>query len=134
MNKQNFRSSDNHTRGSLVVITFGNLHKFRSLINTIRIYFNILSTLCQHVYKYYQIFYYTHVKHTPLLIVSTCIIDYMLLHDLCIKMGESERINITSVNNTSNVDEGLYTLHPRGVLVSCLSLLRVNMDERMLVP
>ena len=49
-------------------------------------------------------------------------------------MGESEKINITSINNTSNIDEGLYILHPRGVLVCSLSLLRVNMDVRTLVP
>ena len=46
--------------------------------------------------------------------------NFILLYDLYFKMGESERINITSINNTSNIDEGLYIyITPPGC--SCLS-------------
>ena len=53
------------------------------------------------------------VINTPYYIIC---IDFSLLYYLYIKMGESERANITSINHTSDKAGGLYLLHPRGAL------------------
>ena len=71
------------------------------------------------LFEYISIYIYSGIMlNTPVIIFYIWIeyLDFILLYDLYIKMGGSERINITSINHTSNIAGGSYLLHPRGVV------------------